>query len=105
MENKEVEERIENYKRRYLNEPRIDIMKYVNKETKEIFNRLGIVIENKLYTEYEYDLIDEKVLEYYVDETDPTYVPPKLLSEKNVSKEEYDNVLEVFSKIVEEYNL
>ncbi len=105
MKNKEVEERIETYRKKYLNEPRINIMKYLNDETKEIFNKLEILIEDKLYTEYEYDLIDEKVLEYYSDETDSTYVPPKSLSEKNVSNKEYEEVLNVFSKIVEDYNL
>lgn len=105
MKNKEVEQRIENYRRRYLKEPRINIMKYLTKETKDIFDRLEIKIEDKLYTEYEYDLVDEKVLEYYIDETDPTYIPPKLLADKNVSKEEYEKVLQVFLNIVNDYNL
>lgn len=105
MENREIEERIERYRRRYLKEPRINIMKYLDEKTKEIFDKLEVIIEDRLYTEYEYDLIDEKVLEYYVDETDATYIPPKLLAEKNVSQEEYDAVLDVFSRIVEDYNL
>ena len=95
----------EELKKEYLEEPRIPIMKYLTSELLEIFNKLEIKIEDKLYTEYEYDLVDESILEYYVDETDPKCEPQKKLSEKNVTSEQYQKLLYIFSQIVQDYNL
>lgn len=103
MENKNCDDMIiDEYRTRYLYKHRINIIKYLNKELEEILGKLEIKIEDKLYTEYEYDLIDEKIMDYY---TDGTFEPIKLLSEKNVSKKEYEKVLEAFSEIVKDYKL
>ena len=90
---------LEKVMRDYHQEKTIDIFKYLDDETKDILRRLEINIEDRLYTEYEYDILDEKVLEYYTDPNDKDLKPIKLLSEKNVSREEYDKILEIFEKI------
>jgi len=102
MENNNFKDILSYYKKRYLYEPRINIMKYLSKNLKECLDKLEIEIEDRLYTEYDYDLIDEKILDYY---TDGTFEPIKSLDEKGVSKEEYNAILEAFSKIVQDYNL
>ena len=86
----------------YLYKNRINIIKYLSKDLEEVLLKLEIKIEDRLYTEYEYDLIDEKIMDYY---TDGTFEPIKLLSEKGVSQKDYEEILNAFSKIVEDYNL
>lgn len=102
MEKNNFKDMLIAYRRRYLYEPRIDIMRYLSKNLKECLDKLEIEIEDRLYTEYDYDLIDEKILDYY---TDGTFKPIKSLCERGVSEEEYKSILEALSKIVQDYNL
>ena len=83
----------------YQQKRKIDIYKYLDDEKRDILKRLEIDIEDRLYTEYEYDILDEKVLEYYTDPNDEELKPIKLLSKKGVSREEYNKILEIFEKI------
>lgn len=51
---------------KYHNVPVVDIMHELSQESIEIIRKLGIEIEDKIYTEYEFDVLDMKVAEYYI---------------------------------------
>lgn len=86
---------------KYYNKQFIDLNKYLDEDNIKILNKLGITIEQKIYTEYEYDILEQKVLEYYkdedTDEEELQYV--KSLEDRGVSNEEYQNLLKIFDKI------
>lgn len=88
---------------KYFNVRKIDIFKYLDNHSLTVLRKLGIFIENKLYTEYEFDLFDEKLYDYYSDPDDKNILPCKSLSEKNVSKKEYKKVLNIFLQISKDY--
>lgn len=88
---------------KYFNVKRIDIFKYLDNESLTILRKLGIFVEDKLYTEYEFDLFDEELYDYYNDPDDKNALPCRSLSEKNVSKQEYKKVLNIFLQISKDY--
>lgn len=91
------------WKYKYYNVEKIDITKYFSEEELNILKRLDIKILNKIYTEYEYDLLEMDILAYYQDEDDDEC--PELqefqkdINNVGVSQEEYDKVLRKLSKI------
>lgn len=91
----------EKWKERYFNNKIIDIFRYLNEEDIEVLRRLKIIIEKKIYTEYEFDIIEQDLIAYYKDENEMTKeelgnVKPLI---NGVSKEQYNNILEKFDKI------
>lgn len=89
---------------KYFNERKIDIYKYLDNHTLNVLRKLEIFVENKLYTEYEFDLFDEELFEYYSDPDDTCIpIPSKSLSKKNVSKKDYQKVLNIFLQISKDY--
>lgn len=80
---------------------KIDITKYFSEEELNILKRLDIKILNKIYTEYEYDLLEMDIQAYYQDEDDDE--SPELqefhkdINNVGVSQEEYDKVLRKLS--------
>ncbi len=89
---------------KYFTVRRIDIFKYLDNQSLNILRKFGIFIENRLYTEFEFDSFDEELFEYYVDpDNDETRLPSRSLSEVNVSKKEYDKILNIFLQISNDY--
>lgn len=90
---------------RYHNKEIIDIKKYLNDEDIEILHRLGIKTYDKIYTEYELEVLEMDLLAYYEDldeelsEEEMQY--QKSLDGTNVSRERYNSLL----KKVEEMKL
>ncbi len=96
---------IEVFKKKYYEEKKIDIYKYLNEEVLNILKKMDIIIENKLYTENEYDIIEEKILEFYSDFSDEEIKPIKLLSKIGVSLKEYKKILNIFNQISKDYDI
>ena len=71
----------------------------------EILGKLEIFIENKLYTEREFEIINEKLLEYYSETNDKKIKQNHLLKEANITKTEYKKILSIFSKIASDYDI
>lgn len=99
----------EKWKEKYYNKRFIEIEKYLTEKDFEIFNKLAIKVERKLYTEHEFELLNMNLLAYYDD-------PEEYLSEEekqfqkslegtNVSKVEYNRLLEKINKMNNIYNL
>ena len=90
---------------RYHNKEIIDIKKHLNDEDIEILHRLGIKTYDKIYTEYELEVLEMDLLAYYEDldeelsEQEKQY--KKSLDGTNVTRERYNSLL----KKVEEMKL
>lgn len=98
----------EEWSKKYHNEEFIDLIKSLNDNDIIILNKLGIEVKDKIYTNYEFDLIEGELLRYYrnedeMDEEELKFC--KSLEGTGVKREEYNNVLEKFNKISEEYNI
>ena len=97
----------EEWKDKYYNKEYIEIMKFLSNEDIEVVKKLGITIENKIYTEYELEIVYMKVLNYYKnDEMDKEDLElSKSLDGTGVSKKEYDDLLGKIEKLNNHYNL
>ena len=51
---------------RYKNKEIINIREHLDSNDIEILNKLGINIEDRLYTCYEFDIIDGELIKYYL---------------------------------------
>lgn len=82
---------------RYHNKEIIDIKKYLNDEDIEVIHRLGIKTYDKIYTEYELEVLEMDLLSYYEDldeelsEEEKQY--QKSLDGTNVTKERCNSLL------------
>ena len=82
---------------RYHNKEIIDIKKHLNDEDIEILHRLGIKTYDKIYTEYELEVLEMDLLAYYEDldeelsEEEKQY--QKSLDGTNVTRERYNSLL------------
>lgn len=90
----------------YHKKPIINFIKDLSSKDLEIFEKLGIKIEDKTYTEYEFDDFDDELLKYYIDESmdKEELAEAKPLEGTGVSREEYNYILEKFDKIREKYS-
>ena len=86
--------------KRYIEEIRKLDKKYI-----EIAEKLGITIEDKLYTEYELESLDMDLMIYYKDDdmTEEELKETKSLDNTGVTREEYNELLEEVGKIVKKY--
>ena len=88
---------------KYYREKIVDFYKFLKESDIEILEKLGIKVDlTKIYTEYEYDLLNMELITYYEDAEylDGTKVPPeKNVEDYNVTKEDYNRILEIFFNI------
>ena len=69
-----------------------------------LLKKLNIKIKNKIYTEQEVEILNMDLLSYYVaDDMDEDELKQSKLLPKDVSREEYNNLLEKINKISEDY--
>ncbi len=91
------------WNKRYHNKEIVDIKKYLNDEDIEIIHRLGIKTYDKIYTEYELEVLEIGILAYYEDldeelsEEEKQY--QKSLDETNVTRERYNTLLKKVEKM------
>lgn len=89
----------------YYNNRYIKLLEELSNKDIEVLNKLDIIIENKNYSRYEYDIVKQKFGMYFNEREDELEVKKikKSLKKKNVSCEEYNNVLNTFDKIDNKY--
>lgn len=75
----------------------LEIYHFFTKEQIEIIEKLGQKIENKKYSIYEFDILEDNIYDYLK-------LPDKL-AEKDVSQEKYNRLIDTFKKICKKYNL
>lgn len=81
----------------YWKEFKFEVFKYFGEFDLKCLKRLNIYIVNKLYSEREIEILDMQIFQYYNNE--------KLLKEKNVSQKEYEKILQIMKKVIEENEL
>ena len=88
---------------KYYNEGIIDIQKYLTNESLETLRKLGIKVENKVYSAYEYEVFSAEVSLYYKEEdySKEELEVVKSLEGTGVSQEEYDNLISNLDRIGE----
>lgn len=89
------------YSKKYI----IDIYKYLSIKDLEILNKLGIIIENRLYTPRELECIDMELYKYYQEDENETVVEIPFLKKLNISKNDYLSILNIFNKIYIDYDI
>ena len=89
---------------KYSTEEIVDIKKFLNMNDINLLKKLNIKIKNKIYTEQEVEILNMDLLSYYVaDDMDEDELKQSKLLPKDVSREEYNNLLEKINKISEDY--
>ena len=95
----------EGWREMYMNKEIVDLKKYFNNEEFDLFRKLGIEIKDKIYTEYEIELINNSLYDYYYSEdmSEDEKNQVKSLEETGVTREQYNNLLNKIEQINEEY--
>ena len=95
----------EGWREMYMNKEIVDLKKYFTNEEFDLFRKLGIEIKDKLYTEYEIELINNSLYDYYYSEdmSEDEKNQVKSLEETGVTREQYNNLLNKIEQINEEY--
>ena len=93
------------WSKNYHNKRYIEEVRNLDKKYIEIARKLGITIEDKLYTEYELESLDMDLMSYYKDDdmTEEELKETKSLDNTGVTAEEYKELLEEVGKIVRKY--
>lgn len=97
------------WKEKYYNKKYIEIEKYLTEFDFDILTKLVIRAEKKIYTEHKFEVLNMNLLEYYDDpeedlsEEEKQY--QKSLEGTNVSREDYNKVLDRINEINSIYNL
>ena len=89
---------------KYSTDEIVDIKKFLGMDDINLLKKLNIKIKNKIYTEQEVEILNMDLLSYYlVDDMDEEELKQSKLLPKDVSREEYNNLLEKINKISEDY--
>ena len=92
---------------KYHNLEVIDVKKHLSSKDIKILKKLGIKVKNKIYTEYEFECLTMELLAYYddpeMDLSEEEKEFQKSLDGTNVSREEYNEVLNKVQKINERF--
>lgn len=94
-------EKYENWKGEYYTEEKVDLKKELSDDNFEIIKKLGIELEDKIYTESEFEELHTILLSFYDVEKE---TPKEILSSKGIQEDEYKKLLENLKKIIEKYD-
>ncbi len=88
----------EEWHKRYMTKEVIEIKAHLDSNDLDILRRLGIEIEDKIYTCYGFDIIHENLLLYYLDDdmTEEEISETKSLDGTGVTRSEYNWVIRKF---------
>ena len=81
----------------YIKKKEIDIYNHFTKKQIEILSKLNIIIENKLYTIYDFDIKQSEVVKYINNK--------QILTNTGITDDEYNEIINIFYKISDEYKL
>lgn len=89
---------------KYSTKELIDLSKHLSKSDISLLKKLDIKIKNKIYTEQEFEVLNMDLLSYYMaeDMEEEEKKESKPLP-KEVSRDEYNKLLEKINKIFEKY--
>lgn len=100
----EISMMVGRFQEKYHNVPVVDIKKELSQKSIDIIKKLGIEIEEKIYTEYEFDVLDGKIFDYYEYEgiEDKSYL--KSLDGTGVTQKEVADVENEMFQIFKAHN-
>lgn len=92
------------WKEKYQNVEIVDLRENLNDTELDTISKLGIELKDKVYTQYEFDALEMKILDYYIDDELDNEVK-EFLKElpSEVSREEYNRLVEKVSEIKIKY--
>ena len=97
----------EKWKKKYYEKQIVDYSKYFSDTDILLLKKLEIDIDlTKIYTEYEHDCFDMKLIEYYEDAEDiyGNKLPPeKNIDDFGVTREDYSRLLDIMYQIAVDY--
>ena len=89
----------------YHNKRIIYLISEFTKDEISQLEKLGITMEDKIYTEYEYESVKLELGKYYIEEgmDEEELENAESLDDKNVSREEYNKILKKFDELDRKY--
>lgn len=101
-----IDEEYNNWNEKYHNKKFIDLFMYFSPKQKETLKKFDITLEEKLYTEFEFDVIDGKLILFYKNEDEMNEEELKECKElpNGIDRVQFDELLAVMSKVREKYN-
>lgn len=104
--------RLEEFRKNHFEKRFIDLKDKFNENDIEILNKLGIEIEDKIYTEYEFELISMKLVRFFNEDKETGDIvfeeekaDNEFLRQCNVSPREFFYIIDKVYKVGEDYNL
>lgn len=89
---------------KYSTEEIVDINKHLNRDDITLLKKFNIKIKNKIYTEQEVEILNMDLLSYYIaDDMEIEEINMSKDLPKDVSRKEYNKLLEKINKITEDY--
>lgn len=99
----------EKWSERYYNKKIVKAKEHLNDKDIEDLKKLGVEIEDKIYTESEWEVLTMKLLAYYIDENEELSEEEKQfiksLKGKKISRNRYNELVEKFENINHIYRL
>ena len=96
---------LDKWKEKYRTEEIVNIKEEFTIEELALLKKLGVELKDKVYTEYEFEILDGEVIKfYYEDEMTDDEKKECIPLPEGVSREEYNNLVEKISKINKEHN-
>lgn len=89
----------------YCNKKIINLYNYFSKEDIAVLKKINIIIENILYSQRDFDIFNELLLNYYETNENDEIIQSCNLKKLNISKKQYIKILEIFNKIEKDYDL
>ena len=94
------------WKEKYYNLPVVDVMHELSEKTIEVIKKLGIELKEKVYTEYEFDVLEMNISDYYIfegmTEEELSYI--KSLEGTGLTNNDIEEALHEIYKISKEHN-
>jgi hypothetical protein len=92
----------EEWKSKHYNEKIVDLKEYLSAYDIRLIKKLKIEIKNKIYTEYEFEILQMELLSYYDDENmsiEERFVQKQL---KGITRKNYNRIVKIFEKIADD---
>lgn len=90
---------------KYSTKEIVDLKKCLTKEEIELLEKLGIKVQDKIYTEQEFECLNMDLLKFYKsDDMDEEDLKETIELPEGITREKYNNLLEKIEKINKKYN-
>ena len=92
-----MSDKLNKFREEYFSNEVLDIYDFFTKEQLEVIEKLGLKIENKKYSIYDFDVLEMDFFKYYKEQ--------EKLKDKGIEVQDYMDILAIFDKISDINNL